>query len=290
MKAFFHYEASPKLLNAIIGPVLILAIFLALVYCVYMFFPVHATANPPLTWGFGVDWKNNIRQGSLDLIAGRTPYTQVIRCLPPWAYLMLAPIALLSPDLGTAVMFVLSYMVYILVLTRLKAKLLAILSFVLSFFALVNAQNGNVDFLAVLGFIMPPQIGLFFVVIKPQIVAGIAVFWLVEAWRVGKLREVLRIFGPVTAAYLISFVLYGLWPLRLAGMTSGSYNASLWPFGLPVAAALLYKAVHDRNGLFAMGAGPFLAPFTNFSSFAVTLFPFIPYPFLFMIGAALSWR
>jgi hypothetical protein len=131
---------------------------------------------------------------------------------------------------------------------------------------------------------------LFFVLIKPQIGAGIALFWLVEAWRTGRIREVVRVFSPVTLAYLASFALYGLWPLRLVGMPADAFNASLWPLGIPIGAALLYQAIRSRKALYAMGATPFLAPYVNISSFAVVLFSFIPNPYLFVIAVALSWR
>lgn len=251
---------------------------------------MHENANPPITWGWGVDWKNEIHAKSLDLISGHTPYTlSSLGLFPPWSYLLLSPIAALSPDLGTAVIFVLTYMVYSFVIYRLNSNPWVIFAFLLNSFTFRNALNGNLDFLAVLGFILPPQIGLFFVLIKPQIGVGIALFWLIEAWRKGKIREVIRVFAPVTIAYLLSFLVYGFWPIRLIGMKHDAYNASLWPIGIPIGILLLYKAIHDRNGLFAMGSTPFLSPYVNFSSFAVTLFPFIPNTLLIFIVVALSW-
>jgi hypothetical protein len=117
-----------------------------------------------------------------------------------------------------------------------------------------------------------------------------AIFWLVEAWRKGKYQEVFRIFAPVSLAYLISFLFYGLWPLGLLGMTNDLYNKSLWPVGIPIGIALLYKSIRDRNAIYAMGASPFLSPYVNATSYAVVLFPFVPNAFLFLIAVALSWR
>lgn len=273
----------------LLGIVFVLLEFLLFVFAAYSFLPVHENANPPITWGWGIDWKGNIREASLDLLAGRTPYTSIIRCLPPWVYLITAPIAMLPPDLGAAVIFVLTYMILSYVLYRMNAKTWVILVFMFNTFTFVNAKNGNLDSLAMLGFILPPQIGLFFVLIKPQIGAGIALFWLIESWRKGKYREVLRVYTPVSAAYVISFLFYGLWPLKLIGMTQDVYNASLWPFGIPVGIILLYKGIRERNALFAIGASPFLAPYVNITSFVVALMPFIPNPILIMISAALSW-
>jgi len=264
--------------------------FLVLTYAVYVLLPVHENANPPITWGWGVDWKGTIRPGSLNLITGQTPYTSVIRCLPPWIYLAVSPIAVLPPEIGTAGMFVLTYLVYSFVLYRLNAKPWVILAFLCNSFTFMNAKNGNVDFLAVLGFILPPQIGLFFVLIKPQIGIGITVFWLFEAWKKGKFKEVLRVFAPVTIAYLCSFLIYGLWPLKIAGMTKDVYNASLWPIGVLIGLVLIVKSLKEQNPLYAMGASPFLAPYVNFTSYALVLFPFIPNEVLMLIAVALSWR
>ena len=287
------YEKMFKLIknqNYLLAIFLFTFAFLLFVYAVYTFLPVHENANPPITWGWGIDWKDNIRLASLDLITGRTPYTSVIRCVPPWIYLLISPIAALPPDIGTAVIFVLSYIIYLFVLYRLKANLWVMLAFLFNTFAFYNAKNGNLDFLAVLGFVLPPQIGLFFVLIKPQIGIGIAIFWLIESWRKGKFLEVFRTFIPVSAAYVVSFLIYGLWPFKLIGMASDAYNASLWPLGIPIGIILLYKSIHDRKALFAMAASPFLAPYVNITSFAVLLLPFIPNPFLFLIGVTLTWR
>lgn len=280
----------PRKLEITIYVIAIVFSFLVLTYAAYVLLPVHENANPPITWGWGVDWKGTIRPGSLDLIAGHTPYTSVIRCLPPWVYLAVSPVAVLPPEVGTAGIFVLTYLVYSFVLYRLKAKPWVILAFLCNSFTLMNAKNGNVDFLAVLGFILPPQIGLFFVLIKPQIGIGITVYWLVEAWKKGKFLEVFRVFAPVTIAYLISFLFYGFWPLKIVGITKDVYNAGLWPVGIIIGLVLMVKSLRDKNPLYAMGASPFLAPYVNFTSYALVLLPFIANGALMLIAVALSWR
>jgi hypothetical protein len=126
-------------------------------------------------------------------------------------------------------------------------------------------------------------------VMKPQIGAGIALFWLVEAWRTGRLREVVRVFSPVVLAYLISFAVYGLWPLRFTERMSDPFNASLWPLSIPIGLGLLFHALQRREKFFAMSASPFLAPYINIHSYAVLLLAFIPSPALFFLAVALSW-
>lgn len=71
----------------------------------------------------------------------------------------------------------------------------------------------NIDRMVVLGLIMPTWIGLFFVLAKPQIGIGVAIFWAFESYRLGKLRQMARDFVPVSLAILISLWIYGPWPL-----------------------------------------------------------------------------
>lgn len=268
---------------------LIVLTFFMLVWFVYTYLPVHENANPPLTWGFSVDWKGCIRPDTLKLISGHSPYAEGCGLNPPWTYLLLAPIALLPPDLGAAVIFVITYFVYTLVLFRRGAKPLMIAAGALCAFVFVNAKNGNIDWMPVLGFILPPQIGLFFLLIKPQIGAALALFWLVESWRIGKLREVIRVFAPVTFAMLISFAIYGFYPLKLTKMPNDPYNSSLWPFGLLIGIPLLFQAIRSRKDHYAIGAAPFLAPYVNIHSYAILLFTFLPYEVGYYLFIALSW-
>lgn len=284
MRSLFTTNKSRNIL----GIILIAVAFGLFVFAVYTFLPVHENSNPPVSWGWGIDWKRQSRIASLQVISGLNPYDRVIRCLPPWIYVLISPIALLPPDLGSAVIFALTYFGYSFVLYRLKPDLLMILAFVCNPFMYHNAVNANFDFLAVLGFILPPQIGLFLVLAKPQIGIAIAIFWLVEAWRKGKAREVIRVFAPVTVAYLLSFMIYGFWPLKVMGMVNDAYNYSLWPAGIIVGLILLYKSIKDRDPLFAMGASPFLAPYVNMTSLAVLLIPFVRNSSLMIIAVALT--
>lgn len=271
------------------GAILLAVAFILFVYIIWFLLPVNDAGRPPGSYVWGVDWKGTISTGSRELLAGRTPYTRVTRCLPPWIYLIVSPLALLPPGLSTAVMFVLSYFLYFIILYRLKASPLVIAAFLFNNFTYTNAQNGNVDSLAALGFILPPQIGLFFVLSKPQIGLGMAIYWLFAAWKKGRVREVIRVFAPVSLAYLASFVIFGFWPLLVSGMTADHYNRTLWPFSLVIAAIMLYRSIRDENPLLAMGVSPFLAPYSNKTSYAVSLFPFIPQSVLMLIASALSW-
>jgi hypothetical protein len=104
---------------------------------------------------------------------------------------------------------------------------------------------------------------LLFIVIKPQIAVAVVIFWLIEAWRTGGWREVVRVFWPLTALTLISFLIFGLWPLTMGINLEGWvwWNASFWPQSIPIGLALLVAAIRSRNVEYAMGASPALSPY-----------------------------
>jgi hypothetical protein len=130
--------------------------------------------------------------------------------------------------------------------------------------------NSNLDWMPLLGFVLPPQWGLFLIAVKPQLGFTVALWWLVEAWQKGGWRETARVFGPAVLALLVSLALYGPWPLNgleIARLSAG-WNASLWPMSIPVGLGLMWAAVRRRDQRFAMGAAPCLSPYVLFHAWS----------------------
>ena len=229
----------------------------------------------------GVDWQYSFRPAVFELLAGHSPYhldrgiqgswDQYTFWNAPWALLPLIPLALLPVQLGRALLVVVTILSLAYVSRRLGAQPLAIGLLLVSPPVMHGLLVGNIDWLAVLGFIMPPQIGLFFIAIKPQIGIAVAIFWLVEAWRKGGWREVLRIFWPITVALALSILIFGPWPLRFETQAGVWWNASLWPMSIPVGLGLLAAALHKRKIEFAMAASPCLSPYLMMHSWVVVL-------------------
>lgn len=219
----------------------------------------------------GVDWKGAFRPAALLMLSGQNPFAVGGYHNPPWALIPLIPIALLPEQLGAAVVLVLNFFAYGFIAYRLKAKPLPLVLFLLSPVVIFCGSTGNIDWLAALGFLMPPQIGLFFVLMKPQIGAVLAVFWLVEAWRKGGRLQVFRTFAPVTIVFMLSLILYGFWPLQMAGMPNDLYNRSMWPLSIPVGLVLLVYALRTRKAGLSLTAAPFLSPYVNIHSYAPAL-------------------
>ncbi len=222
---------------------------------------------------FGIDWHLTFRPASLAVLSGKSPYTVDIFGLPPWGLLPFLPLALLPENIGRAIIFVASLVAFGFAAYRLGARPIALAAFLISPPVVHCLLNANVDWLPVLGFILPPQIGLFFVSVKPQVGFGVAVFWLVEAWRTGGWRQVVRVFWPITLALLASFVVFGFWPFRAMFVFTSSqgWNASLWPASLPVGLTLLVATLRRRQVKYAMAAAPCLSPYVLFHAWSGAL-------------------
>jgi hypothetical protein len=138
-----------------------------------------------------------------------------------------------------------------------------------------NILNSNIDWLALLGILFPPWIGLFFLVIKPQIGIGVAVFWLVSTWREGGFWKVVRTFAPVAIALGLSLIIFGPWPLSSVQTLGFWWNSSLWPVSLPLGLTLLVTAIRKNDIRYAMAASPCLSPYILFHSWVVVLFAIV---------------
>jgi hypothetical protein len=215
----------------------------------------------------GVDWKGAFRMACLELLNGKSPYQVIGFFNPPWVLLPLLPLAFLSPALGSAVMFVLNFFVYLFVMMKLKTNVWLIIPFIIFSGMLINSINGNIDGLVALGFVLPPQIGLFFISAKPQIGMAVAVFWLIEAWLEGGVKKVFDVFLPLAIAVIISFLLFGFWILNgLKGTANNPWNTSIWPNGIPIGFIFLGLAVWKREIKFAIAASPFFTPYLSIHS------------------------
>jgi hypothetical protein len=263
----------------------VIACFFAAIYFVYIYLPVNVdwTLNGPPQ--VGVDWKGAFRKACLELLNGRSPYNVKAFLNPPWTLLPLLPIALLSPALGSAVMYVLNFFIYLFVVLKLKTNIWLIIPFIFFSGMLINSSNGNIDGIVALGFILPPQIGLFFISAKPQIGVAVAVFWLIESWREGGIQKALHVFLPIATTCLASFLVFGFWISNgFNGTVDNPWNASIWPNGVPIGIIILAIAIWKREIKFAIAASPFFAPYLSIHSWAFVwlgLFSLFPQHFRF---------
>jgi hypothetical protein len=222
----------------------------------------------------GVDWHFVNRPGALALIQGQSPYEAVPNfSSPPWGVLLMAPLAVLPEALGRALLLLLSLGAFAYAAFRLEASPLALGAFLLSPPVLHCLLNANLDFLVLLGFVLPPPIGMFFISVKPQVGGLVGLFWCVNAWRQDRWRGLLRVAGPIGLAYLVSFALYGFWPSHYLGVArySQGWNSSVFPLAIPVGLALTVQALRTRQIRWVLPASVCLSPYVLFHSYSAAL-------------------
>lgn len=236
--------------------------------------PISQALNP------GPDW-HTFYEASHYLVSGQSPYKQPAFANPPWALLPALPLALLLPEqVGRGAWFVLSVVAFAVVAYRLGAKPLSLALFLAGPMTAHNLLNGNIDWLPFLGFTLPPVWGLPLVLIKPQIGIGIALYWLVQAYRQGGWRRAIVLLAPTLAAYGLSFAVYGLWPLTMGTVFRNSiqWNASFWPYTIPLGILLIGVAISRSDPRWVYPVGPMLSPYALFHTWNGVLLALLDRP------------
>ncbi len=226
-----------------------------------------------------VDWLNAQRPATLAVLHGQSPYsineineTNAYFFNPPWTVVPLLPIAILPPEISYAVFILAAVASYLYAAYKMGMSRWMIVLFILSPPVLMGLANANIDWLVVLGFVLPRQIGLFFISMKPQMSLMVGVYWLYIAYTDGGPKEVLRVFGPFIAVTLLSFLIFGPWPLfSLEVRTADAANASLWPVSIPFGLVALAAAIKERKQEWAMVSSVLLTPYLVFHSYVGAL-------------------
>ncbi len=220
----------------------------------------------------GYDWINFYHPFSQAALEGRDPYTTKGVFNPPWLLVITVPFALLPEPLGGKLFSVAAAVAFFAAVLRLPAKTPETVMFFLSPLVISAINIGNIDSWVALGMTLPPQIGLFLVLLKPQVGIGIAVFWLIDSLRSGGIKQAVIIFAPVSLAFLLSVIMFGLYFLGAGDLTQLPTNISIWPWGLAVGIALLFLAVYKHRSELAMLSGFFFSPYVGIASLSIVLF------------------
>ena len=221
----------------------------------------------------GIDWRETYYPAARAVLDGANPYlaAPTFRNLP-WTLIPMLPLAIFSERVSGALYFILTLALYAWVAIRLKASRIALIAFLLSSPVVYGMRMLNVDALALVGFILPPQIGLFFVLIKPQMGIAMIPFWVFESWREGGWRSLTRVFLPAAIATILSLVIFGTASIgRSNDLLQSSWNASLWPWAFPIGFALTILSIRNRRKDQAMAASPFLSPYLAYHSWVSVL-------------------
>ena len=250
------------------------------------------TITVPLLYAWlpaGDDWASCFRPAALNLLRGDSPYSVAGYYNAPWALLPLIPIALLPFQWGRVVFFLVSLAGFAYIVRRLTTHPLSVLLFLTSAPVVYCFYGGNLDWIAMLSYILPAPFALIFAAIKPQIGAGILIYWLVESWRQGGARLVIRNFFPVALLFMSSLIFYGLWPSNFSELDEVPWNVSLFPYLIPVGIFLLGWAITKREPRPAMSAGLFFSPYFSLRSIFPLLVPLLERPNLLRVVWLIMW-
>lgn len=208
-----------------------------------------------------VDWRGAFRPAALEILHGRSPYNAEGFFNPPWTAILLIPFAVLPENVGRAVLVIVALAVYAYVAHKLGANKLTIGLLLLSPPCLHGILNGNIDWLAVLGVVLPAWLGLFFLAIKPQVGMIVVLFLFFSEWRKGGPIRVLKTFLPVGLASVLSIVIFGPWFTKVSNEINLAGNSSLWPLSLPIGLTMLVAAIRKNEIRYSMAASPFVSPY-----------------------------
>jgi hypothetical protein len=222
------------------------------------------TANLPTA-----DFYENFYNAARGVFSGHSPYEPVGYICAPWGIIPLIPFALLPPMPAHGLYFATCLFILVYMAWKLRASPLTILAFILSPTVIGALLVGNLDLIAVAGILFPPALGLLLLLIKPQVGAGVALYYLVDFIRSKRYLEGIKAFAPVTAAYALALVFFPIWYVRMFNNTTNPWNRSLFPYSIPVGLFLLWAALRKRNPYFALAAAPFLAPYHTFYTYTI---------------------
>ncbi len=100
------------------------------------------------------------------------PYTVGWFVNPPWILLLIAPFSLLPIELSVLVQAVCYFLVMTAIIYRFGGDFTAVLITLTSFVALDAVIEMNVDWIVLLGLLVPLEISPFFLLLKPQLALG----------------------------------------------------------------------------------------------------------------------
>jgi hypothetical protein len=240
----------------------------------------------------GADWLNFLPAVQA-FIHGQNPYLvgegfcKVYE--PFWTYIFLVPFAVLPFWTGRILLFIVSLVSFAFTAIKMGASRVQLILFLTSAAVIGGLYEGNVDWLVTMGIWMPPQIGLFFVMMKPQIGCCIAIYWLYMAWKQDRWQQMIRTFAPVTVAYLISFLFYGFWPLQLWDMPHNPVNGGIFPWTVPMGLVILYFSLKGQDKRLSAFSSPLVSPYVTTYNFSISLLSLFNRPFLFVATWIALW-
>ncbi len=258
--------------------------------CVAVFLAAYGIYLYLWRYQLGIDWRQTYYPAVRLMLAGQSPYGIATLHNPVWALFPLVPFALLGERAGSIAYLVFSIFTYGFVAYKLRARLIALTAFMVSLPVLYAMGMQNIDTFVLWGYILPPPIGLFLVLTKPQMGVGISIYWGWLAWRQGGWKKLVTTFAPIAAALALSFLFFGNWLVETSeNVVVSSWNASLWPWSIPLGLGLVYFAIRYNNEKAAISSSPMLSPYLAAHSWSVALIGLLERDLLMVVASAAVW-
>ena len=195
----------------------------------------------------GVDWEYTYNRLSLT-----DPYSIKSFINPPFTILFL-PHSFLPIRLGNTINIILNISVVLFAVRKLGGdwKSIGLIFTSPVFFDL--CRTNNIEWLPLLGLTIGPNLGSVFLICKPQSLGFALIIWAKRNWKILLLP---------TGVVLLSFVVWGFWPLDVAfSPINKSFNFSVLPIGLPYGVYLLWRAWKEDDEYLAAVSTPFFVPY-----------------------------
>ena len=233
----------------------------------------------------GGDFHNFFLPAGAALSHGKNPYTVPGFYNPFWLAVFFIPFSWLPERLSWGLFLSFSIILYIFALKRLGVKNLPGMLLMASPFVFYSLCFGNIDSFVLLGATLPAPVGVWLLLLKPQMSIGLLAFWAYKAGSIGW-KRLLFDFGPVC---LTLAVFWGLgWRPRPHPIYLPA-NLSAWPWGILPGLVLTWLGIRQSNTLLALSASPFFSPYNSPQTWIVSLLPAHKKPPLLFFGFLLSW-
>lgn len=235
-----------------------------------------------------LDWRSCFEPAGRQLLVLRSPYTVSCFHNPSWAALVFAPFALAGRASFAAWLFA-GMIAMGVVVRRMGAAWWVIPLIWLSPPVIALLRQGQIDWLVYLSIVSPPWLGVFLVLIKPQVGIGLAALLTVRGWREGGLVRVVGLWMPPALVMALSFLAWGNWLARSAPLKGVFWNVSLWPLGIPFGIAVLLLALRRNSIPLALLVGPLVSPYVAYYSLTGVVLAFAHWKWLLALLVGLPW-
>ena len=207
----------------------------------------------------GFDWRNYI--GPAARHWWPSPWLEGLP-LAPWAAMLLSPLGGLPDRLATTITNSASVVILALVIRQFGGPEWLAIPLLVSPFGYWLFSNGQTDCLLLGGLLFFNGLDPLVLVLKPQLAVG-AIVSRVRRAQASRINYL----SPIAITTVLSLVIWWGWPLGILSIVhtliSGSWNAAVWPYGLPVGLVMLWIAWRRGDDRWGVAATPLLLPYVN---------------------------